>query len=185
MPRPMQDQCHSLTLSFCRPGALRTECEDFVAGAPAHALSLFSHQCGRLSSILLCEIAVERKHAQFNRELETSPHSGAAKLSLVDRYPEIREHLRAQPAEIQRLGRVMSKVAHPVNAAIHMGYAGHPDWQPIAAQHHVVDETGVVHDWLGTSHAHSKIAKQIVYHIDTTSQFLDLSKLEKEWGGEV
>jgi hypothetical protein len=132
--------------------------------------------------IPLCEIGAERKHAQMNRELEKAPHSGAPKLSLVDRMPEINMMLRESPNSLTELAEAMGKLRHVVNAAPVMGYSGHPDWQPIAASRFVIDDDGQQHSWLGSSHIFSSIAKKIVYHLDLQSQFMDLSHVVQSWG---
>eukprot|EP00974_Lingulodinium_polyedra_P076553 7408702-Lingulodinium_polyedra.AAC.1 len=84
--------------------------------------------------------------------------------------PQVLAFLESERDHVQELADTMSRLLHPVAAAPLVGYVVHPTWAAIDARRSVVDAV-----------AHSKVAKQIVYRLDTATQFMDLTKTEHDW----
>eukprot|EP00969_Alexandrium_andersonii_P063619 2801511-Alexandrium_andersonii.AAC.1 len=130
MPDDSRAQCHPLTTACLAAGSqLRAEIQQFVGGVALNDLPALSFQAARLAFVPLSEQRAEAKHSQFSKELKKAPHSGAPKLSLLDRMPEIHAVLRESNDGLEQLSRDASAVSHPIRAAGALTFSAHPDWE--------------------------------------------------------
>ena len=132
--------------------------------------------------IPLSEKPIEGRHAIIHKTLKKASNAGPVFLSMAERMPVLIEASKRDSGFIECLAKTSESLYHPLQASITMGISNHPD---------LIDKLADVIQkrldfrfmiW-GATHKHSKTVKKIVYHVDSTSQFMNLSDVPAMDGG--
>lgn len=154
---------HLVTIKFCVD--LRAEMLLFANGESLFDnLPRLCRAVAQLTPLSVSERKVERKHRMISMGLSRAPAAGIAALSLTERLPELQNALSEEPSIMQILAEHCDVVYNPLSAARYLGFGRHPALSKVFTASGEKSE-----GWEG-----GKLVKEVVYHLDTYTQHLDL-----------
>ena len=154
---------------------------DWMLGASLHELPALQQAVARFAPLSVNEASVERKHALMNMELDHGNSASAPRLSLVSRLPELKRRVFHNADYMLEFLNHARRVYHPLKSTASMGIGDHPHLQPLYALT-VGRDGSYVPKW-GSTFLHAKKVKQVVYHVYSYSDVLDLSRIGNDRDG--
>ena len=156
---------HVKSALFCsRSGPLRHQMLDFLNGRSLDDLAELQIEVAKFSPTSVEERGIEGRHGQQKQELKKAPNISAPRFSLAGRACLLDARLKSDPDFLKTFAQMMSGVYHPIQVAHHLGLASHPL---------------LVQAWGGqvklqSTKKHDKVAKEVVYRLDSHSQFMEM-----------
>ena len=178
MTNQEKENAHFWTKALPDPSTnLGQQLRAFIRGAQLQdpELEKLERVASKFKFIPLSEKPIEGRHAIIHKTLKKASNAGPVFLSMAERMPLMMQLSKSDPSFIVELARSSKSLYHPLQASIAMGLSNHPDLLPkLADVQQTRQDLGSCMVW-GATHKHSKIVKKIVYHVDSTSQFMNLS----------
>lgn len=171
-----QTSAHAWTKALLKPGSqLSQQLREFIRGAALKDLPELECVAAKFKFIPLSEKAIEGRHAVLHKTLKKASNAGPVFLSMAERMPLLVHLSKTKPSLIQDLAQFAEDLYHPLKASITMGVSGHPDLAPLVAG--VVQERSGIDSCMlwGSTQKHAKEVKRVVYHVDSTALFMNLS----------
>jgi hypothetical protein len=170
---------HPMTYKFMSPGPLRQELLEFIDGVDLSTLPLLRDQVVRFKIMPTSERSAEAPHALIHREILHGRHAGPAFLSCKLRTKDIEKTMALDTEFLKSLARNCVQIYHPIRAAQVLGIAGHPTLATDVRHTFFENMDGVTSQLLGPGHHLESETKDVVYHVDLQSRFVDMSSIHK------
>ena len=150
---------------------------DFIRGGSLTdpGFARLASVAGKFQFIPLSEKPIEGRHAVIHKVLKKASNAGPVFLSMAERMPLLMKWSLRDVSLIADLAKKGDSLYHPLQASVTLGLSCHPDLAPLVAN--VLQEQpdfGSCMVW-GATHKYAKVVKKVVYHVDSTSQFMSLS----------
>ena len=177
----MSDQeragAHPWSKALLGTGDLGQQFRAFIRGTPLLECEKLDRVASKFKFIPLSEKPIEGRHAIIHKTLKQASNSGPVFLSMSERMPVLMRLSTQDMTLFEDFAKTADSLYHPLQAAVSMGFSNHPDLAPLVAN--VFQQGRDRHSCMvwGATHKHSKPVKKVVYHVDSTAQFMDLAHI--------